>query len=285
MLTVFRVDASLGIGTGHVMRCLTLADELRDRGGNCNFICRTMKGDMVDAIRARDYAISPLPAADGRGAWEGPAHAAWLETDWQTDARETVAALKDAQPDWIVTDHYALDARWEAALRRLCGRMMVLDDLADRSHNCDLLVDQTFGREAAAYAEWTPPGCQVLTGARYALLRPQFRQLREIALARRGGDVRHILVSLGGVDPDNCTSAVLQALQLSHLPQDCRITVVMTDKSLWLEQVRDFASRAIRPVEIICNAKDMASLMAQADIAVGAGGTTSWERCCLGLPT
>jgi UDP-2,4-diacetamido-2,4,6-trideoxy-beta-L-altropyranose hydrolase len=285
LLTAFRVDASLRIGTGHVMRCLTLADELRARGGACHFVCRTMKGDMIGAIRARDYPVTPLPAADGHGDMEGPAHAAWLETDWQADAHETIAALADLQPDWMVTDHYALDARWESAVRPFCGRMMALDDLADRTHDCDLLVDQTFGRDATAYADWTPPGCRLLAGAQYALLRPQFHQLRHTAPGRQGGEVQRILVSLGGVDPDNCTLAVLQALQLSHLPQDCRITVVMTDNSVWLEQVRDFASRAVRPIEVLCNVGDMADLMAQAELAVGAGGTTSWERCCLGLPT
>lgn len=285
MLTVFRVDASLRMGTGHVMRCLTLAEELRRRGGESRFICRAMQGDMVEIARSGNYAVAVLPPGRGYDGEDAPPHAAWLETDWRTDAADTIAALAGARPDWMVTDHYALDARWEGALRPSCGRMMVLDDLTDRAHDCDLLVDQTFGRAPQAYHGLTPPGCRVMTGGQYALLRPQFLQLREAALARRDEKVQRVLVSLGGVDPDNCTLAVLQALQRSSLPQGCRVTIVMTDKSLWLEQVRDFVSCALPLAEVLCNVTDMASLMAQADIAIGAGGTTSWERCCLGLPT
>lgn len=285
MLAVFRVDASQHIGTGHVMRCLTLAAELQRRGAEIGFVCRAMKGDLTETVRDNGLPVMVLPPGQGVVATGGPAHAAWLESDWQIDAGETKAALGDARPDWIVIDHYAIDARWEGALRGYCGRIMAVDDLADRHHDCDLLLDQTYNRMAEDYRGWTPPGCHILTGARYALLKPRFGELRDQVLPRRDGPARHVMVSFGGVDAANCTLDVLKAVQASSLPAGCRITVVMTGQSLWLESVRAFAATAAMPIEVLCDVADMASLMAQADIAIGAAGATSWERCCLGLPT
>ena len=291
MTVAFRADASLDIGIGHVMRCLTLAEALRADGAACHFICREHPGHLLDYIRKRGFAVSGLPSCkadelplDETGKL--PAHAHWLGCDWRTDARQTGEILAPLKPDWLVADHYALDVRWEDALRAHYGKLLVIDDLADRPHACDLLLDQNLGRAAVDYANLVPEHCTVLAGPRLALLRPEFAALREYSLQRRKTPaLKHLLITMGGVDKDNATGQVLEALKSCPLPADCRITVVMGGKAPWLQQVREIAATMPWPTEVRVDISDMAQVMADSDLAIGAAGSTSWERCCLGLPT
>ena len=296
---VFRTDASLLMGSGHVMRCLTLADALKAQGAECHFISREHPGHLLEVIRERGYKVNCLvthaqPALDAikhiaikaRKLLQEPAHAAWLGSTWQNDAQETAAILADLRPDWLVVDHYALDQRWETALRPHYQKLMVIDDLADRLHQCDLLLDQNLGRQPQNYANLVPAQCKLLIGPQYALLRPEFAAIRAYSLQRRQQPaLKNILVTMGGVDLPNATGQVLQALKGCALPQDCRITVVMGLQAPWLEQVRTQAQDMPWPTEVMVNISDMAQRMADSDLAIGAAGSTSWERCCLGLPT
>jgi len=287
MDVVFRTDAALHIGTGHLMRCLTLADQLRRDGARCRFVCRAHPGHLLGLIAERGHTAIALPcdpAATDAGT-PPPAHAAWLGAPWQEDARATAAALADARADWLVVDHYALDACWETALRPHCRALMVIDDLADRPHDCDLLLDQNLGRSAADYAGRVPGTCRVLAGPQYALLRPEFAVWRERLPARRQpARPGHLLVNMGGVDQDNVTGEALAALRDCPLPDDCRITVVMGHQAPAVDAVRAQAAQLPWSTEVRVNVPDMARLMTECDLAIGAAGSTSWERCCLGLP-
>ncbi len=291
MRIAFRTDASLDIGTGHVMRCLTLADALRERGADCRFICRAHAGNLIELIRDRGHAVVALPAAsdDLPPAYvtaDTPTHARWLGTDWATDARQTAAALGEAPLDWLIVDHYALDARWEHQLRPACRRLMVIDDLADRPRDCDLLLDQNLGRNASDYAPHVPRDCTLLIGPHYALLRPEFAALRAQSLARRKKpQLKSLLITMGGVDKDNATGRVLAALKDCALPADCEMTVVMGPHAPWLGTVEGTLRGLPYQAKILVGVENMAELMTQADLAIGAAGSTSWERCCLGLPT
>lgn len=286
---VFRTDASRTIGTGHVMRCLTLADALRGAGASCRFVCRELDGHLIDAIRARGHAVTALPVppeAFAPPAASAPAHASWLGAPWEQDAADVVSALRGERPDWLVVDHYALDSRWEGALRPHCGRLFVIDDLADRPHDCDLLLDQNLGRTALDYAERVPKGCSVLAGSAFALLRPAFAAARADSLRRRrAGGVRQLLVALGGVDQDNVTGDILAALGQAPLPAGCRIVVAMGEQAPWIAQVRATAAQLPLEIQVVVGTQAMADLMAASDLAIGAAGTMAWERCCLGLPT
>jgi UDP-2,4-diacetamido-2,4,6-trideoxy-beta-L-altropyranose hydrolase len=214
-----------------------------------------------------------------------PAHAHWLGTDWETDARQTRSAIGSECADWLVVDHYALDARWERSVRGRCKHLMVIDDLADREHACDLLLDQNLGRVADLYTELIPQGCRVLAGLDYALLRPEFAALRAESLAhRRDRGLRKILVTMGGVDLNNATGKILDALAHCQLPVDCEIQVVMGPHAPWLMSVTEKAATLPWQTEVLVNVRNMGSLMAEADLAIGAAGSTSWERCALGLP-
>lgn len=293
MRFVFRADASVQIGTGHVMRCLTLADELVRQGHECRFVCREHKGHLGDLIADKGYDFTLLPSQSDnelnhrdRGA-DNCAY--WLGVPWQEDARQTLDALKAWQPSWLVVDHYTLDAQWESYVRNaLPGmRLMAIDDLADRPHQVNVLLDQNLGRKPEDYRDLVPEHCRRLIGPRHALLRLEFAESRRSSLQRRqqGGPVRRLLVSLGGVDKDNVTGQVLDAVSRIDLPENMEITVVMGASAPWLEEVRRRAKQMACETEVVVNVTDMAQRMAEADLAIGAAGSTSWERCCLGLPT
>lgn len=284
---VFRVDASIEIGTGHVMRCLTLADELRGAGVTCRFICREHQGNMLEMIRQRKYEAIALPSDFAFKEAEGrPIHAAWLGADWSADATQTLEALGSKVIDWLVVDHYALDVRWERAVRPFCRKLMVVDDLADRPHDCDLLLDQNLGRSADDYYGLVPEAATLLIGPQFALLRPEFARLRPASLARREeSTIKHMLVTLGGVDKDNVTGQVLSALECCALPEDLKITVVMGPLAPWLNSVREQSTQMSWSTQVLVGISNMAELMADSDLAIGAAGSTAWERCCLGLPT
>lgn len=285
MKIAFRADASVQIGTGHVMRCLTLANELRGRGHTCRFVCRDLLGHLSQTIgdAGFDLTLLPAPAADFKVGDNDPDHAAWAGVPWKLDAEQTLAAVQDV--DWLVVDHYAFDARWQKAAPCKGAKLVVIDDLADRAHVADLLLDQNLGRLSKDYDDLLPQKTERLIGPNYALLRPEFAALRETSLAgrtERGNTLKTVLVSMGGVDLDNATGAILSVLGAQL---DLRVTVIMGANALALDLIQAQAAASSGRVEVIVNTSDMAGLMAKADLAIGAAGGTSWERCALGLPT
>jgi UDP-2,4-diacetamido-2,4,6-trideoxy-beta-L-altropyranose hydrolase len=292
MRVVFRADASLQIGTGHVMRCLTLANALKAGGAECHFICREHPGNLIEEIRQRGFSVVGLPKGTNDGVLGSSPDAAracygtWLGADWATDAAQTGVGVGDTAVDWLIVDHYALDARWEQALRPACRKLMVIDDLADRPHDCDMLLDQNLGRDWSAYSRLVPEGCTVLAGPYFALLRPEFTALRDYSLRRRAiPQLKRVLISMGGVDHADVTSQVLGAIKDCALPEGTCITVVLGPHAPWLERVQLLAAQMSHSTEVKVNAQNMAQLMADSDLAIGAAGSTSWERCCLGLPS
>lgn len=288
MRVIFRTDASLDIGTGHVMRCLTLADEFRQYGGISTFLCAPHEGNLIEFILAKGYRVNVLPFRGGNTAYaDSPVHASWLGKTWEQDAQQTLEALQGEKFDWLVVDHYALDSRWEMAVKPAYARLLVIDDLADRLHVCDAVLDQNLGSTEQRYVGKVPTNCRLFVGARYAMLRPEFAALRNASLARRQqGELWRMLVTMGGVDKHNATGQVLQAVQATKsLPANLQIDVVMGQHAPWLEAIRDQAAGLPYKTVVHVNTPEMAKLMVANDLAIGAAGSTSWERCALGLPT
>jgi UDP-2,4-diacetamido-2,4,6-trideoxy-beta-L-altropyranose hydrolase len=288
MKVVFRADASVQIGTGHIMRCLTLADELTRQGHKCRFICREHKGHLGELISSKGYELTMLRADGGTkldSSGNGnTTYADWLGPSWQQDAEQAVEALTPMSADWLIVDHYALNAGWEQKVAKAVGRIMVIDDLADRNHECALLLDQNLGRNASDYDGLVPQDCQRLIGPEYALLRPEFAELRERSLKRRARpELKRILISLGGVDRTNVTGQVLYALAETALPKDTHLDIIMGAAAPYLNEVRQQAARLPFKATVSVNVSDMAERMCLADLSIGAAGGTSWERCCLGL--
>ena len=289
MRLVFRVDASLVIGTGHVMRCITLADELARQGHECQFICREHTGHLGDLIVSKGHGLILLPRpVDGSSQQKGSAtenYEEWLGVPWQEDADQTLNALSTQQPDWLVVDHYALDEHWECMLSKTVDKIMVIDDLANRRHECALLLDQNLGRVESDYDGLLPVQCKRLIGPKYSLLRPEFAKLRAQSLLRRKSPkLSRILISLGGVDRDNMTGEVLKAFEHSSLPASTELDIVMGASAPYLDQVREQAEYLPIKASVNVDVQNMAERMCLADLSIGAAGGTSWERACLGLP-
>jgi len=286
MNVVFRTDSSIDIGSGHVMRCLALADELRLRGMAVAFICRDLPGNLRALIRTRGYPVTLLPHPDAGSveSYNDTRHSQWLGVHWKVDAEQTAAVLtKFPLPiHWMITDHYALDYKWESHLRPFVKNIMVIDDLADRPHECDLIVDQNLYNNASnRYDSLIPKSCEKLMGPQYALLRSEFREARRNH-RKRDGSLRCIHVFLGGSDEANETAKVIQALIMLQRA-DIHVDVVVGGTNPHRKAI-ELLCKTVMNSTFHCQVDHMASLMMNADIAIGAGGTTSWERCCLGLP-
>lgn len=286
MKIVLRADASISIGTGHVIRCLTLADALRDLGAGVMFVSRAHEGNINDVIADHGFEVVRLPGPPhGFKVDDFRGYATSLGAHWQEDAEQMHEAVGRAgvKPDWLVVDHYGVDRNWESALTETVQRLMVLDDMADRIHNCDLLLDQNFDNPLhARYAQLLPMRARRLLGTRYALVRPEFRRHRPAALARRNGQVSRLLVSMGGTDPRNDTAKAVAGIAMSN-SRGLAVDVIVGSSNPHLQEIRALCGRAAR-VTLHVQTSRMAELMTNADIAVCAGGSTTWERCVLGLP-
>jgi UDP-2,4-diacetamido-2,4,6-trideoxy-beta-L-altropyranose hydrolase len=287
MRVAVRADASPVMGAGHVMRCLSLADGLRRRGASVSFVSRSLPGHLATLVSERGHEVLDIGAADAAPGSAGAAtggdlsHSGWLPTTQATDAADTARALGAARCDWLVVDHYALDARWETALRATASRLLVIDDLADRAHDCDVLLDQNLHAEAAPrYAGRVPPGCELLLGPQFALLRREFRPARAEAAAR-AGDVSRLLVSFGGADASSSTVVAIEAVAAA-LPTLTQVDVVIGADHAHRDAIQQACARHGYRCHV--QTDRMAELMAAADLAIGAGGVTTWERCCVGLP-
>jgi len=282
MRVIFRVDASSAIGTGHIKRCHTLACSLKKRGAQIHFITRAHPGHMGDMLARDNFTVTLLPQPPSNSINQA-GYGAWLGVTQQEDAAQTITVLGNQQSDWLVVDHYGLDRVWEARLRSHTHRLMVIDDLANRPHDCDVLLDQNYadgGQER--YQALVPRDCQLLLGPRYALLRPEYAQYRE-TLGPRTDKINRIMVYMGGSDHTNITGMVLAALSTDKL---ANIDVDVVIGSNFLHNDAVIAQATARPrTNIHTNRPHLADLMAKADIAIGAGGATTWERMCMGLPS
>lgn len=282
MKFVFRVDASVIIGTGHIMRCLALADALKERGGDCRFICRAHPGHLGDSIAKRGYAVellpNPLQIVESPNQYGVYKHAEWMGADWQSDVQQTAAALADV-PDWLIVDHYSIDRRWENAMRNHCRKIMVIDDLADRLHDCDVLLDQNFLPSVDRYAALVPVGAITLIGPRYALLRGEFSSARKrsgCAIAPR------LLIMFGGADRSRQTERILWLLV--EMGWQDPIDVVAGPLYSDVPALREALS-ALPAAVLHVSPGNIAALMRHADFAVGAPGVAGLERCSCGLPS
>lgn len=276
-----RVDASAQIGTGHFMRCLTLADALKQRGAQIRFISRHLPMHLRDLLVKKGHAFVPLSSNPNELSADKLPHSHWLGTSQQSDAQDTIQALRDKKWDWLVVDHYALDATWERELRRNGCRILAIDDLADRLHDCDVLLDQNcYADINSRYVGKVPDRCRKLLGPRYALLREEFGTLRS-HINPRTGRVERILIFFGGVDSGNYTERAIKVLT------DCGVDVCVDVVIGAQHPRRKTIESECAKYGFTCYVQTtrMAELMASADLALGAGGASTWERCCLGLPT
>jgi UDP-2,4-diacetamido-2,4,6-trideoxy-beta-L-altropyranose hydrolase len=270
MRFLFRTDASTAIGSGHVARCASLAQALAAAGHEVHFACRALAGDLNRWLEAEGFRVHEIL---------GVADAAMTES---TDADATKKSIPEQRYDWLIVDHYELGAPWEHALAAVADRTFVIDDLG-RRHDCDLLLDQNYANPThALYTDTKPPGCELLLGPQFALLRPEFAALRAASLRRRRERVARLLVFMGGSDPSNETCKALQGVGRSDI-ENLVVDVAIGSGNPHRQAVAN-ACAAMDRVTLHVQTNQMAQLMSEADCAIGAAGTTTWERCALGLP-
>lgn len=278
MRIAFRTDVSNAIGSGHMARCLTLADALAASGHHCHFVTRDGPGFTPEIVTGRGHGISVLPPIEVNFTGD-LTHSGWLGIPQTRDADDTVAVLGGGW-DWIVVDHYALDHRWQSAVRDSGRRILAIDDLADRSHDCDLLLDQNPQSASARYSGLLPSACTQLLGPRFALLRPEFACLKSTAPSSREGP---LLVYFGGVDNAGATLLALEGIELAGL-SDRGVVVVAGALNPHLPSIRAWV--AAHPGSILFEGStSLAELIASSRGGIGAAGATALERCCLALPT
>lgn len=283
MRVVVRVDASREMGVGHLVRCLTVADQLRARGASLSFVCREHPGHLIGLVQSRGIPVHALSLAPPGEGVTGDGYAAWLGGDARRDAEETIQAFGGEGPDWLIVDHYGADEEWERQVRPHVGQLLVIDDLGNRPHDCDVLLDQNYSVEGDdKYRDQVNARCLRLLGPRYALLREEYRLARAALMIRRE-DVSRVLVFFGGTDAANLTSVTLDALSqpaLSHVSVDVVLGANNSNRQLVEARATARANTFLHsPVP------HLADLLSQADLSIGAGGTTTWERMCLGVPS
>jgi UDP-2,4-diacetamido-2,4,6-trideoxy-beta-L-altropyranose hydrolase len=249
---IVRADASREIGHGHIMRCLSLAAALRKRGADVQFFSRALEGHAFSTVGQAGFHCQPV-----------------------SDNAPIPAC------DWLIVDHYGLDAKWESAQRGNAKKILVIDDLANRQHDCDVLLDQNLNPEGPSrYLPWVPDHCQLLLGPHYALLHKNF-VIERAGLQPRTGRVRKVLICFGGSDAPDATGRVVDALSeaFPHLVLD----IVAGSANTHAAQLQERCVwHPLITLSVAVN--DMAQRMANADLFVGAGGSMTWERAALGLP-
>ena len=286
MEIAIRTDASHAIGSGHLMRCLALARELREVGWKVVFISSGREKKWIDLIKGNKFECEVIDSSLDLG------HSLHVDSEepegyWQQDAVETKQVLKNRRIGWLIVDHYGLGSYWESALRACTKNIMVIDDLADRKHDCDILVDCIYGRTHDDYFGLVPSKCQMLLGTKYALIRPEFCELRNEALKRRSDhkSIQRVLVSLGGVDKGNLTEKVVDILQLIDWHTSIELDIVVGHGYQQISRIKKQIESIPFKAKLNIGVSDMATRIFNAEIGVGTFGVSTWERFCLGLPS
>lgn len=262
------------------MRCLTLADALRARGAETRILSRHLPAALERLVRNRQHGFSPLEDGD-RAPTDDLAHSRWLGVSQEADAAACAGALAPHRWDWIVVDHYGIDARWEREMRHSAATLLAIDDLADRRHACDLLLDQNYHVNLETrYRGLVDARVKQLLGPAFALLRDEFREQRA-SLRQRAGSMSRVLIFFGGSDIHNFTRRAIDGVVASGVAP-LTVDVVIGAQHPDTEGIA--AACGVNGFTCHRQTSRMAALMAAADLAIGASGSASWERCCLGLP-
>ena len=283
MKVAIRVDASNLIGTGHVVRSITLAERMRTYGIECFFICRSHPGNLISYIRNKNFEVFALPRQEGAYYQEVDSYnIEHLGCHWQVDAEQTKNILIAAHVDMLIVDHYALDVNWEKSLNDSCYKLIVIDDLANRKHVCDILIDQNLVHDMdRRYQDLVPEHCMLLLGPTYALLQSSYEKFRKHSLPKE--KVKKILIYFGGVDSKRLTERSLIAfLRLNYI--HIELHIVISGNSPRKRFIYDLI-KGCDNIHLYTDLPSLAPLMSEVDFCIGAGGTTTWERLCMGLPS
>jgi UDP-2,4-diacetamido-2,4,6-trideoxy-beta-L-altropyranose hydrolase len=277
---VFRVDASTNIGGGHVYRCINLAKELKSLGANVHFVCRDFPGHLIELLNSYEISNYLLPLHNDRSDIDD--YSTWLGVPLEEDVEQVKDYLSNKpKPDWLVIDHYGIDSTWESLMRPWVGSIMCIDDLANRHHNCDILLDQNYYKFSAnRYEKLLPKNTFQFLGPKFSLLHKDFSKLRDRGRVHTGA-VKKLLVFFGSSDLGNVTNKVLNALD-DPLFSCLKIVVVVGNANPHSVEISNKCKKLSASLHI--QSSEMPELIFSSDLALGATGISTWERSCLGLP-
>ena len=239
---------------------------------------RALPGHLGGVVTSRGFISHLMTVRTERPPGAALRHEGWVGAHWEEDVTESIEVIQGS-PDWIVVDHYGLDAGWETEARKTGARILAIDDLANRPHKCDLLLDQNL-LPADRYDRLLPAACPIMLGPFFALLQPDYEALRATITPRQGLP-RRMMIFIGGADSRHLLLRSLQAL--SSLNCNIAIDAVVGSGPTPLAVVEAVAR--LPHATLHTGLPSLAPLMAAADVALGAGGASSWERLCMGLPS
>ena len=266
-----RVDSGLDIGLGHVMRCFALAEVIKNMNFNVYFISKEIEGNVIKNVENYGYKVFRI---DSKAIKSSKSH-------WKMDAVKTTKIIQrfKNEKNLLLVDNYELSNMWETWLKLVVDKIIVIDDFLNRSHNCDLFIDQNLH---TSKKERNKINCKKLLGPKYALLRKEFVKSRKI-VKERSGKINRILVSFGGSDEKNQTLKVLKAIK-KLAEEKINVDVIVGEPNKNKTKIKRICA-GMKNSTYYQQPKNMAKIMNKADLAIGAGGIITWERCCLGLPS
>jgi len=293
MKVAIRTDSSNLIGSGHIMRCLTLADLLKKEGHEVFFVCRNLPFNSLNIIDKRGFKSYLLSYSDEQKETylKNPInddYNLWFGVSVNRDIEDTVKVIKDKYINLLVVDSYSLDSKWESKIRPYCKHIMVIDDLANRKHDCDFILDHNFYSNInSRYDELVPKHCKKLLGPKYALLNLELKKVKEAREKRTYNNVKeikNILVFLGGSDPKNFTEKVLiDALKNDSL-RNAIFNVVLGANNRYKTKLKIKFAKYDNVIFHI-HPEYYYELLEKADIAFGSGGVSQLERMYICLPS
>jgi len=279
----FRVDASKEIGTGHLIRCLTVAHKAKIHGFNIVFICKNDKDNLKQMVVNEGFQFFEIPRELNFKIDPNVKHSKWLKSSFEHDVFKSINIIQQfIGPKYLIIDHYGIDFKWETIIKEFVDKLIVIDDLADRKHNCDFLIDQNFFMDSnARYKDKLIGETKTYLGPNYAIFRDEFYVNRILVNVRT--KVQKILIFFGGSDPNNATLRTLNLINDINL-ENITVEVVVGSTNKHKDEIQKICNNN-RNFNFHCQINYFSKLISECDLCIGAGGINLWERIFMLLPT
>ena len=282
-----RVDASMIMGTGHLRRCLSLTQALLDCGAKVHFLIRRLDDVATQILQkfpaSKNFTIHWLPTPNFEYIFEegAPPNQHWSGVGWYKDVADVIAVMQEIQPEWMIVDHYAFDERWHGAVcQSLDCKLLVIDDLADRTLDADVVLDQNWdSNHEGKYIGRLRQDPVWLSGPTFALLDKAYRDTLTYQFQ---DEVKSIGIFMGGTDLEGASLKALYACRKSGFLGPVEVATISANP--YLPSLRNYCAHSFNTILTI-DEPNLAPFFFRHDLHIGAGGSATWERCYMGVPT